>query len=63
MDCGAVTSEDTSICPRDQLGKFYCDSLTHDEDAMKLVVKVFGASETTAPLHVPTSQEPFTAVE
>ena len=39
---GACVAVDTSIAPRDQLGKFYCDSLVHDADALKLVVKVFG---------------------
>lgn len=28
--------------PRDYLGRFYVDSLVHDEDAMNLILKVFG---------------------
>jgi aminocarboxymuconate-semialdehyde decarboxylase len=34
---------DCAVSPRDQLGRFYCDSLVHDPDALRLVVKVFGA--------------------
>jgi hypothetical protein len=43
--CRCLSSAvDTEVAPRDQLGKFYCDSLVHDPLALDLVVKVFGAS-------------------
>jgi len=33
---------DNKIPPRDYLGRFYVDSLTHDPDALRIVLKLFG---------------------
>ncbi len=33
---------DTSLSPRDHMGRFWADSLVHDEDALETIVKVFG---------------------
>lgn len=37
-----LCARDTSISPRDQLGKFWSDSLVHDADALDLICNVFG---------------------
>jgi hypothetical protein len=38
----ALLAVDCKVSPVDQMGKFYCDSLVHNPDALRLVVKVFG---------------------
>jgi aminocarboxymuconate-semialdehyde decarboxylase len=37
-----LCAKDCKISPRDQLGRFWTDSLVHDPDALRLAVKVFG---------------------
>ena len=34
---------DNDVSPRDYLGRFYVDSLVHDPDAMRLLLRVIGA--------------------
>jgi hypothetical protein len=37
-----LCARDTSISPRDHLGRFWADSLVHDADALDTIVRVFG---------------------
>lgn len=53
VDCG--------VAPRDQLGRFYCDSLVHDPDALRLVVKVFGEDKVCLGTDYPFPLGEFTA--
>ena len=38
-----LCAADNDVNPRDYLGKFYVDSLVHDADAMRLLIKLIGA--------------------
>lgn len=56
-----VVAVDTSVSPKEQLGKFYCDSLVHDEDALRLVLKVFGEDKVCLGTDYPYPLGEFTA--
>jgi aminocarboxymuconate-semialdehyde decarboxylase len=36
---------DNNVNPRDYLGKFYLDSLVHDEDMLRMIIKQFGVEK------------------
>jgi aminocarboxymuconate-semialdehyde decarboxylase len=56
-----LCAKDCKVSPKDQLGRFWADSLVHDEDALNLIVKVFGGDEVCLSTDYPFPLGEYTA--